>query len=363
MTITDKTTITGLHNDRRANIFLNALQQDELQKYFRRVETGRYRLAVHQYCPLCECDRVTLVAQKDRYGIPQHTVVCDECGVIFTLDPLDTSSLETFYREQYRKLYDGHEAQSAFKENYHDQRFHERSQLAKSLLDQVGELVELPDQGTVVEIGAGGGWNLIGFPILSWKAIGYDYDIAEMMEGKKRGLDMRQGSAQQAVKDNTSADIVLMFQFLEHAANPVETLKDVASILKPGGVVYIGVPGLRTMIIGGWGDKLIGTLQNAHLFLFELATLDFACRKAGLKRLWGVEGISAVYALDHSRKTTRETTTMREGPAVIDFIGLLEKTALFWGAVWALCGGPGSRASIFARRIATSAARRMGFNY
>ena len=174
---------------------------------------------------------------------------------------------------------------------------------------------------------------------------------------------MRSGSIENAVSDGLKADIVLMIQFLEHAADPVATLRSAAKLLNPNGVVYIGVPGLKSMILGGWGDKLAGTLQNAHLFLFELETLDIAASKAGLKRLWGSEECTAIYALN-PQATTAPTALVNKprGDETLRYIALLERTSILWGIIWKICGGPISKASYIVRRIGAAVARRLGYN-
>lgn len=362
MTLTDQSGITGLQNDHVSRIVLNDLQRSEINRYFRRISDGTYTLHRHTACPICSCDHGTIVAKKDRYGIPQTTVVCHDCGVIFAHDPLDAASLAKFYQEQYRLIYDGHKADSVHKERYHEQRFAERTSLAGMFLGQVSKVAPLPETGTVVEIGSGGGWNIVGFPAKGWTAIGYDYDTDEMEHGKRRGLDMRYGSIEKAVSDGVKADLILMIQFLEHAADPVGTLRNAAKLLNPDGVIYIGVPGFKSMVLGAWGDKLAGTLQNAHLFLFELRTLDIAASKSGLKRLWGNEGCTALYRLDSLHRSTSASRTKPHGRKSLRFVSLLERTSIFWEFVWKICGSPVSKNAHFIRRATNALARRLGFN-
>ena len=153
MNLTDRTDLTGLHDDRVSRTPLNELQKAERDMYFQRISDGAYALHQHAACPICGSDHGAAVARKDRYGIPQTTVVCRDCGLVYAMDPLDGPSLIKFYREQYRRLYDGHEATSAHKAEYHELRFADRVEDAEIFLGQVSKVVSLPQKGTVVEIG------------------------------------------------------------------------------------------------------------------------------------------------------------------------------------------------------------------
>jgi 2-polyprenyl-3-methyl-5-hydroxy-6-metoxy-1,4-benzoquinol methylase len=362
MKLYDRTDITRLLSDGVTVVPLNELQQKERDKYFQYIASGTYTLQQYTACPICGCNHGTIVAKKDRYGIAQTTVVCRDCGVIYTQDPLDETSLANFYRDQYRRLYEGHEQTSAHKERYHEKRFLDRTSYADIFLKQCALVTTLPKTGTVVEIGCGGGWNLSGFPAKGWTAIGYDYDVDEMEFGKRRGLDLRDGSIEKAVSDGVKADILLMIHFLEHSSDPIETLRNAAMLLNPNGVLFISVPGLKSMIFGEWGDRLAKTLQNAHLFLFELRTLDLVASKAGFIRLWGIECCSAIFRLNPRKDFVTTLDSKPRGDNVLRYIALLELSALLWSIIWRICGGPETKASFFVKRTVAAIVRRIGFN-
>ena len=361
MKLQNRTDVTRLYNDRVSLLPLNPLQQRVRSEFLSRLDSGDYRIQEHQVCPVCACSEGILVAEKDRYGIPHKTVICCNCGLVFNLDPLDAASLAHFYQHQYRKLYEGEEQDSKSKRDYHQNRFKDREQVASDILYMVEKYAQAKEPGVVLEIGTGGGWNLIGFPAKRWTAIGYDYDVEEMRHGQERGLDLRYGNIDQAVADNVKADLILMIQFLEHASDPVHTLKQVGKLLKHGGIFFVGVPGLKSLVWGGWGDRLAGTLQNAHLFLFELETLDRAAAQAGLSRVWGMEGLTAIYTKTTATEQVPSICKMR-GRSVLNYIRLTEMTALIWKLIWIFCGGPGTRAAHLVRRIISALARRVGFN-
>ena len=37
-----------------------------------------------EQCPFCNGDKVTVIAQKDRYGLPMDTQICETCELVFS---------------------------------------------------------------------------------------------------------------------------------------------------------------------------------------------------------------------------------------------------------------------------------------
>ncbi len=225
-------------------------------------------------CPLCNHPDSTLIVKKDRYGMPLNTAVCDRCGFIFTSRQMTPDSAEFFYREYYRKIYEGSDCPRTefLADRYKNCKFRIPRFLKKSFC--------------VIEIGAGGGWNLIKFKDLGFKYYGFDYDGEYVKFGRDNyGLNLILGGLDEAKRLGIKADYLIISHVLEHAINPIEFLKESRNILNEKGSIYIGVPSASLLIFGGGatGYDLLGTLQNAHNFLFDEFTLKYLALKAGYR--------------------------------------------------------------------------------
>jgi SAM-dependent methyltransferase len=135
----------------------------------------------------------------------------------------------------------------------------------------------------IVEIGAGGGWNLAGLP-RDWDRIGYDLDDGYLAVGREAfGVDMRHGLAQDALPELAAADIVLLSHVVEHLPDPAKALRAIGQAMRPGALALIEVPGIFRIHRTNLDPR--SYLQNAHTFTFCAATLRDACRRAGLEVL------------------------------------------------------------------------------
>lgn len=252
---------------------LNVTQKEYLERF---LKDTRLKYKEISTCPLCGRTDFILIAEKDRYGIPLNTVVCKKCGLIFTQNQLNQESALLFYKEYYRKIYEGIEHPTANKYK------RSKTRIPRSL----------KNTDIVVEIGAGGGWNLMRFKREGFRYYGFDYDKEYIKFGRdKYGLNLFRGGVEEAKQLNIKADCLILYHVLEHTSNPQRFLLDLKSILSEKAIILIGVPSASLLIVGGsaTGYELLGTLQNAHNFLFDNFTLKYLALHSGygIKALLG----------------------------------------------------------------------------
>src|SRR5262249_4907915 len=83
---------------------------------------------------------------------------------------------------------------------------------------------------------------------------------------------------------------ITCIEVIEHTTDPVATLKDMASFLRPGGVILVGTTVQPTDIDiqrGRWW--YIGP-RNGHISIFSLSAMAEAARRAGLAFWVGAYG-------------------------------------------------------------------------
>jgi SAM-dependent methyltransferase len=134
--------------------------------------------------------------------------------------------------------------------------------------------------GVFVEVAQGRGWDAWGLEPSRWA----------VQEGRRRGLNMIQGTLRDAELDSGSFDAVTMWDVIEHLLDPLADLSEAARLLKPGGVLCV-----HTIDIDSPFARLMGKrwpwLVEMHNFFFSPKTLGAMVEKAGLQvESWQVQG-------------------------------------------------------------------------
>ncbi|MFZ3072655.1 MAG: class I SAM-dependent methyltransferase [Thermodesulfobacteriota bacterium] len=90
-----------------------------------------------------------------------------------------------------------------------------------------------------------------------------------------------------------SADIAIIEQVLEHISNPEETLKEMARVLKPGGLLIVGVPIFPAPV--EWVRKKVTAYAAKRFDMHRGHVQTFTMKKtAGLVKKTGLFDISSV---------------------------------------------------------------------
>jgi SAM-dependent methyltransferase len=229
----------------------------------------------------CPCGAATtdvVLAEVDRHGLPCRNVACMACGLVRLSPRWQEDRYRRFYETEYRSLYNP----STTPKREHAREIASSPALVERcrwVVDTAGRHFG-PKPVSVVEIGAGGGWNLAGLPRL-WDRIGYDVDNEYLaIAASEFGLTVRRGFVEEALDQVPSADLVLLSHVVEHFTDPEAALRSISARMRPDALLLIEVPGIfrlhRTNL-----DPLT-YLQNAHPYTFCAATLSQVCARANL---------------------------------------------------------------------------------
>jgi 2-polyprenyl-3-methyl-5-hydroxy-6-metoxy-1,4-benzoquinol methylase len=129
----------------------------------------------------------------------------------------------------------------------------------------------LGEIGSLVEFGAGGGWNLVPFVREGVNVRGYDLSHELIPLAESHGVEVRQGGLDTVEGEH---DAILLLHVLEHLLDPVDGMRTLAARLKPDGLFFIEVPDIESFAVG--------QLQNAHTYYFSEKTLRHYAAQAGL---------------------------------------------------------------------------------
>jgi SAM-dependent methyltransferase len=262
---------------------LNALQRTSLQQFEAKIEAQEFEF---ESVPcLCGSTHSQLLAQVDRYALSVKTHLCQDCGMMWTSPRMTERSLVKFYDEDYRSIYVG--APQA-----PDDFFAEQIDHGCRIRDYVVTEVTCTDQTIVFDVGCGAGGILMPFYQAGCRTFGCDLGSDYLQRGRAEGLCLEQGDVNVLVPQG-KANLVVLSHVLEHFADPVKSLHDIANAIEDGGYLYIELPGVL-QIYETYGDLLL-FLQNAHLYHFTLKTLTQLLRSVGFELVKGDEQIKALF--------------------------------------------------------------------
>ncbi|MBE0568272.1 MAG: class I SAM-dependent methyltransferase [Deltaproteobacteria bacterium] len=213
----------------------------------------------------------------DRHGYPGmfNLYICNLCRHK-TLDAnFDANSIARLYNDYYPR--------SSFNlENY--QPYTEATGI-RAWLDgsRSAAFVWVPGNVRILDIGCGYGETLGYHQSRGCDAYGVEVDENIRRIAEKFGYKIHIGLFDPKIYPPDYFDYVTMDQVIEHVSDPIQTLKDIASILKPGGTLIIGTPNSN-----GLGSKILRNYwlhwhAPYHLHLFSRKSMALAANHAGLE--------------------------------------------------------------------------------
>lgn len=222
-------------------------------------------------CPNCQVHRDDLLFNRDRYGIPWNTVVCRECGMLYSNPQMTSDSTNQFYAsDDYRRIYGGGDLLRDSADMF-DLKSVDRS----GAYHQLTSFDFIMNSGvhidSVAELGAGGGWNLVPFIDKGIDCRGYDFSPQLVNAGRLQGVDMIDLSETTL---SGQYDLIMLKHVLEHVDDPIRQLQQLAPNLTNNGHLFVEVPGIV---------EKIPSLQNAHYHYFSESTLESVIGQAGFE--------------------------------------------------------------------------------
>jgi 2-polyprenyl-3-methyl-5-hydroxy-6-metoxy-1,4-benzoquinol methylase len=143
--------------------------------------------------------------------------------------------------------------------------------------------------GQVLDVGCGPGRFLDHMRRRGWETRGTERSADAARQARDvLGLDVRAQELEEVVAEGISYDAVVLWHVAEHVHDPATTLRHIARLLRPGGVLLVAVPnfGSPEAKIGkaGWFHLDV----PRHLFHFTPVTLMNLLSDAGLELREGV---------------------------------------------------------------------------
>src|SRR3990172_6502497 len=188
-------------------------------------------------CRLCKSQSHKLVGvprldDKSKKVLTEeyNVVQCNDCQFYYVTPEINLSESDWryLYNEEYFNEYTVW---------YKKSRERDRKKRLKKLEQYSENKIE-----NFLDLGCGEGLMLLEALNRGWKVYGVDITDNRVDDAKSKYIVFYKTDLLDAKLPENYFDCVYCDSVLEHILNPMEYLREINRILKPGGVVYIGVP-------------------------------------------------------------------------------------------------------------------------
>lgn len=244
-------------------------------------------------CNLCGTTDLVDVVSCDRYGMGLCTVMCKNCGFLFTNPRPIEAEMNRFYRESYRDFYfsapDPKDRKYLTSEvrSIIVRRANWLFNFVKPELDKLGV-----DPVTILDVGCGEGifLQIVRSKIPSSKLFGFDPSQAyARLAADVSKADVYVGDIESFVKTNQELaghfNMIVLSHVLEHLYNPLEKLMMLRKLLASNGLICVEIPNLLSP---HWRGN--GMFHIAHINHFTPSTIRLTFAKSGFECIRSFHG-------------------------------------------------------------------------
>jgi SAM-dependent methyltransferase len=137
-------------------------------------------------------------------------------------------------------------------------------------------------EARLLDVGCGSGTYLKLMRDLGWQVRGVELDEGAVETARKARLDVRQGTMDDLDPElDGTFDAITVGHVIEHTHDPIAALSAARSVLKPGGILWIGTPNLGSLGASVFRARWRALEPPRHLVIFTGAALTVALHRAG----------------------------------------------------------------------------------
>ncbi|MBI3582506.1 MAG: class I SAM-dependent methyltransferase [Nitrospinae bacterium] len=141
----------------------------------------------------------------------------------------------------------------------------------------------VPENVRILDIGCGFCESLGYHQVRGCEVYGVEADENVKRIAESRSFNVYCGLFNSRLYEKNFFDVVTMDQVIEHISDPLETVRGIAQVLKPGGLFILSSPNSN-----GWGAKIFGRYWinwhvPYHLHQFSIKSMKEVASRTGLK--------------------------------------------------------------------------------
>jgi len=217
-----------------------------------------------------------MLLYDDRYGYPGKFVLrkCSSCNHKFLEHDFSPGQINSLYTSYYPR--------SSFSLDKFRPRKDATGFQAWLNGNYASAYLWVPPGVRVLDIGCGFGETLAYHALRGCDAYGVEVDENIKRVAERFAFKVHVGPFTPEIYEPGFFDYVTMDQVLEHVFDPLETLRGVMRILKPGGQAIISTPNSNGWGAFFFGKQWINWHTPYHLHHFSAQSIKLAAQKAGL---------------------------------------------------------------------------------
>jgi len=213
----------------------------------------------HRNCPACHGQSARHKGSKNEFEI----YVCTSCSSIFT-DRVPENDEQEDYDVYYSEA------------NLSVPTF-----IKTRLREIIGGFESYRKTNRILDIGFGAGTLLETALELGWEVWGLEVSKPAVEQALAKGLNVFHGSIQESDYQTHFFDVVTASEILEHLPEPEADLKEIARILRPGGLFWGTTPSARSISFRLLGLEWSVLSPPEHIQLYSRDGAKLMLRNAG----------------------------------------------------------------------------------
>lgn len=240
-------------------------------------------------CPVCHGNsNRPVLNKKDRFKIDTRTfsiVRCEPCKFLYVNPRPRPDQLMQYYPETYAFQEEGDAVPDGRISRFFKkcEAFYRNQGLSHDV-NRLLAVTKIKKRGTVVEIGCATGDRLRLLREKGYNVTGLEPAPAAREYGRKHfGLSIFDSRLEDWRGPETLADVICIFNVLEHLPYPIQQLKRMASWLTADGTLVIQIPNASSVQAKWLGARWSSMDVPRDLFYFSPHTMELAAEQAGLK--------------------------------------------------------------------------------
>lgn len=138
--------------------------------------------------------------------------------------------------------------------------------------------------GKILDVGCGDGYFLAEAKKMGWEVYGTEFTDDAIEVCSEKGIKMKQGILNPDHYAPDFFDVITSFEVLEHINNPQEEVKNIHSILRKGGLVYLTTPNFNAIERYILKERYSVIEYPEHLSYYTPKTLNYLFQKNGFRK-------------------------------------------------------------------------------
>ncbi len=225
--------------------------------------TNNCRAVPERICPAC--NSVAGLSQGEKNGF--QILCCENCGTLYTSRLPDVNSRANCDRS--------HGSESLFVPEF----MHARMESI------VASFSAYRHRNRFLEIGFGAATLLQAAARAGWYVEGVETSRTLVRHARESGVNAFHGELHEARYPDCFFDVVAASEVLEHVPDPQFLVREIARVLRPGGLFWGTTPHGRGVAARLTGLRWVDVCPPSHLQLFSLRALQALFIKAGFQRI------------------------------------------------------------------------------